>query len=118
VKQAVYARQNVYAAGARPFGGERDPHVLNAATASVVDEGEAVYLETELPEEFDRARVGVVTGADLERVRFADADFEERDGSPAVIDVDLLGERKRPDQDFASGPVAGLASGTTRVRIW
>jgi hypothetical protein len=118
IKQAVYARENVYAGGARPFEGERDPVVLGAVTASVVDEGDAVYLETELPPEFGQALVGVVAGRDLERVRFADADFEERDGSPAVLDVDLLGERKQPGRKFAAGPVAGLAAGSARVRVW
>ena len=58
------------------------------------DEGEAVYLETQLPDAFARAMVGVVSGQDLERVRFVDANFEERDGAPAVMDVDLLGDRK------------------------
>ena len=40
--------------------------------------------------------MGVVTGADLPRPRLVDADFEERDGTPVVVDVDLLGERKEP----------------------
>jgi hypothetical protein len=35
-----------------------------------------------LPEDFDPARVGVVTGLDLGRVRFVDADDEQRDGTP------------------------------------
>jgi hypothetical protein len=118
MKQPVYAHENVYASGAQPFEGERDPILLGDATASVVDEGDAVYLETRMPPEFGRAVVGVVTGRDLERVRFADADFEERDGSPAVMDVDLLGERRRPDQKSAAGPVAGLEAGNARVRIW
>jgi len=118
VKQPVHARGNVYAAGARPFAGERDARVVDAATASVVEEGDAVYLVTELPEAFDQARLGAVTGRDLGRVRFPDAEFEEGDGRPAVMDVDLVGGRKRPDGRFAAGPVADLASGSGRVRIW
>jgi hypothetical protein len=118
VKQPVYARDNVYAAGGQPFEGERDPVLLDVATASVVDEGDAVYLETRMPPEFDRALVGVVTGHNLERVRFADADFEERDGSPAVMDVDLLGVRKRHDEKSSAGPVAGLSAGRARMRVW
>ena len=117
-KQPVYARANVYAAGARPFAGERDPILLGPATAAVIDEGDAVYLETRLPAEFGQAVVGVVTGRDLERVRLVDADFEERDGSPAVIDVDLLGAAKQHDQRFPAGPIVGLAAGAARVRVW
>jgi hypothetical protein len=118
VEQAVYARGNVYAAGARPFAGEDGPHVLGDATVNLTEDGDAVWLETELPSGFDQARMGPVSGRDLERVRFADADFEEPDGSPAVIDVDLVGERRRAGETAAAGPVAALASGTGRIRVW
>ncbi|MCZ7430003.1 right-handed parallel beta-helix repeat-containing protein [Micromonospora sp. WMMA1949] len=118
VRQPVYARANAYAAGARPFDGEREPRVLGAATATVVDDGDGVWLVTDLPGAFDEARVGVVTGRDLERVRCADADFEEPDGSPAVMDTDLTGAPRQPGRDGAVGPIAGLASGTRRTRVF
>jgi hypothetical protein len=116
VLQPVYAAGNVYAAGARPFDGELNPLVLDGGSASIVVDGDGVHLETDLPSEFDRSRIGVVTGADLPRVRFADADFEELDGSPVVLDVDLTGSR-RPAESSA-GPVGGLRSGVSRVRMW
>jgi hypothetical protein len=120
VKQPVFIHENVYAAGATPFEGERDALVLDGAgvSATAVDEADAVYLETRLPDEFDRARVGIVTGLSLERVRFVDADYEERDGSPAVLDVDLLGVRKESGQSYPAGPIATLTAGASRVRIW
>jgi len=115
VEQPVYARHNVYAAGARPFEGEDEPLVLETATAAVVDEGEEVYLEVDLPEDFANTRFAAVTGGDLPRVRLADADFEEPDGTPAVMDVDLTGERKATGP---AGPVASLHAGSSRVRVW
>ncbi|GID29332.1 right-handed parallel beta-helix repeat-containing protein [Paractinoplanes brasiliensis] len=118
VVQAVYAHSNVYAAGARPFDGETNPAVAPSATATVVEEDGAVYLVTELPAAFDETRLIPVTGRDLPRVRFADAEFEERDGTPAVLDVDLVGTRKAGDSRFPAGPLAGLASGESRTRIW
>jgi len=119
VKQPAYIRGNVYAAGARPSGSEQDAVVLGgAASVGIVEDGEGVYLQSQLPEDFDRARVGVVTGLDLERVRFADADYEEPDGSPAVIDIDLVGERKEEGQSYPAGPMVALTAGTARVRIW
>ncbi len=119
VKQPLYARDNVYAGGSRPSDGEPDAVVLDGeAAVEVEEEGDAVYLRARLPEGFDGARVGVVTGRDLERVRFVDADFEERDGSPVVIDVDLVGVRKEQGQTYAAGPVAALRAGTERVRVW
>jgi hypothetical protein len=118
VKQPVYARGNVYAAGAAPFAGEHDALVLSDATASVAVEGDAVYLETKLPVEFDGARLEPISGRDLERVRFADADFEEPDGTPAVMDVDVTGEHKQQDRPAAAGPIADLRSGSSRTRVW
>jgi hypothetical protein len=70
------------------------------------------------PEAFGSLRLGVVTGADLPRVRVADADYEERDGSPVEVDIDLLGECKEPGRDYPAGPIASLRAGKSRVRVW
>jgi hypothetical protein len=59
-----------------------------------------------------------VTGADLPRVRFADADFEEPDGSPVIAGTDLLGERKEPGHGYPAGPIASLGPGPSRIRVW
>jgi hypothetical protein len=118
VKQPVYARCNVYAAGAAPFAGETDALAVAAATASVVVEDDGVYLETKLPAEFDRVGLEPITGRDLERVRIADANFEEPDGTPAVMDVDVAGEHKQPGRRFAAGPIADLSAGSSRTQVW
>jgi hypothetical protein len=120
VKQAAYIHANAYLAGAQPFEREPDAVVLGgeAVSIAIVDEGDAVYLQTQLPAEFGQARAGNVTGRDLERVRFVDADYEEPDGSPAVMDVDLVGERKEPGCTYPVGPIASLAAGTSRLRVF
>ncbi|GAA2531715.1 right-handed parallel beta-helix repeat-containing protein [Winogradskya humida] len=118
VLQPVYARDNVHIAAARPFTGETGSHRLDNATVTVVEEDDVVYLQTELPAGFDRVRVSTVNGRDLPPVRFADAAFEEPDGSPAVIDVDLTGAHRPAGEPAAAGPVAALTSGTSRIRIW
>ncbi len=119
VKQPAYLRGNVYGPGASAFADETAALALTRDESfELADEGDEVYLEARLPADFGRARLGVVTGADLPRVRVADADFEERDGSPVAVDVDLLGERKRPGNDYPAGPVASLAPGTSRIRVW
>ena len=117
-RQPVYIRDNVYAAGAGAYDAERDGHVLDDAQVAVVEDGDEVYLETQLPEAFDAARVGLITGGDLERVRFVDAEFEEPDGSPARLDTDLVGNRKTGGQTYAAGPLTTLASGSARTRVW
>ncbi len=120
VPQPVYLRDNVYAAGAEAFEAEQGAVVLGDADVRVrvVDEGDNVYLEMRLPEAFDAARVPVITGRDLERVRFVDAEFEERDGSPAVLDVDLIGSRKTDERSYPAGPLAALSSGVSRTPLW
>jgi len=35
-----------------------------------------------------------------------------------VVDVDLAGERKDPGKDYPPGPLAALAPGESRTRIW
>ena len=47
-----------------------------------------------------------------------DAEFEEPDGSPARLDTDLVGDRKTGGQSYAAGPLATLASGSSRTRVW
>jgi hypothetical protein len=120
VKQPVYIHDNVYARGADSYEAEQHRLVLDDpdVEVSVIDDGEHVHLETRLPPAFDQARVGLVSGRDLERVRLADADFEERDGTPARPDTDLLGARKSGGQTYPAGPIATLASGTSRIRVW
>ena len=120
VKQPVYIRDNVYATGAAPYESEHAAVRLDGSDVrfAVVDEGDEVYLESSLPDDFDRARIGLITGLELERVRFADAEFEERDGTPARLDADLVGSRKSDDETYPAGPIAGLASGSSRIRVW
>lgn len=118
VQQPVYASGNVFAAGARPYAGERNPVVLDGGSVTVVADGDEIYLETDLPAAFADARVGLVGGRDLPRVRFADADFEEPDGTPAVLDRDLTGQIKTAGSEYAVGPVAGLGTGRSRTRVW
>jgi hypothetical protein len=119
VKQPVHIRDNVYAGGAKPFEAEKGATVLSGdVVATVVDEGSEVYLESRLPAEFDNARLGVITGSDLERVRFVDAEFEERDGSPAVLATDLVGVDKASHGSYPAGPITALASDVARTRVW
>ncbi len=119
VKQPVYLHDNVYLPGAAAFDSETDALTLpGPASVRVVEDGDEVHLETEVPAGFASRTLPTVTGLDLGRVRFADASFEERDGSPAVIDTDLVGARKESTQAYPAGPLAALPEGKSRVRVW
>ena len=119
LKQPAYLRDNVYAPGASAFADEASALTLTQDVSfAVTDEGDEVYLEARLPAAFGGTRLSVVTGADLPRVRIADADFEERDGTPAALDVDLLGSRKDRACSYPAGPIATLTPGDFRIRVW
>ena len=62
--------------------------------------------------------VAVTTGTDLEPARIVDAEFEEPDGTPALPIVDLTGIVKTLHALYPAGPLATLASGASRTRVW
>jgi hypothetical protein len=118
-KQAVYIDNNAYAGIAAPFEKENGAVVSSAAASAVlVEDGDAVYLETSLPAEVVDGIHAVVTGADLGRVRIVDAAYENPDGSPVVADTDLLGAAKTAGTTYPAGPLAALPAGESRIRVW
>jgi hypothetical protein len=119
VKQPAYIHHNAYANGATPYEGETDAVVVaEPVSFSVVEDGAQVLLEMELPEPLTAPLISPVTSGDLPRPRFADADFEEVDGSPVALHTDLLGNRKELGAAYPAGPLATLSGGSTRIRVW
>ncbi len=119
VKQPVYLRDNAYGPGAAAYGNESGAIRLTERTeAAVLEEGDAVYLEVDLPSSFDRSHRPPVTGEELPPVRFVGAEFEERDGTPARTDTDLVGAHKSAGEAYPAGPLAALPAGPGRVRVW
>jgi hypothetical protein len=118
-KQPAYIHHNAYANGATPYEFDKDAVFLgDSACFSVVEEGEEVHLEIDLPEVAAAGLFGPVTTDDLPPVRFVGTDFEGPDGSPVVLDTDLLGDRKEHGTAYPSGPLATLPIGPRRVRVW
>jgi hypothetical protein len=119
VKQPAYIHYNAYANGATPYEGETDAVVVQEPVSfSVVDDGAQVHLEVELPEPLAAALIAPVSSGDLPRVRLADADFEEPDGSPLALHTDLLGTRKESGAAYPPGPLSTLSGGSARIRVW
>ncbi len=120
VKQPVYMRGNVYSLGAQSYGGETSAIRLTdpGVRIAIVADGDSVFLDAQLPPEFDDRLSRVVTQADLPAVRFVGADFEHPDGTPVVLDVDLVGDLKHANESYAAGPLGSLRSGTSRTRVW
>ncbi len=117
-EQPLYASGNVYLNGAEAFDRETgnfcdknfDPKV------KVVEDNGAVYLEIDLPEEALTLPTRLHSTQTLGTVRIADAVFENPDGSPLAIDVDLNGV-KRAERPTV-GPLEGLKAGFNRMKVW
>jgi hypothetical protein len=119
VKQPAYIHHNAYANGATPYEEETDAVVVQERVSlSVVDEGAEVYVEIELPQPLTAAVISPITTGELPRVRLADADFEEPDGSPVALHTDLVGNRKEQGAAYPAGPLSTLSGGSARIRVW
>ncbi|MDR0284699.1 MAG: right-handed parallel beta-helix repeat-containing protein [Propionibacteriaceae bacterium] len=118
VRQPVYIHSNTYAAGAAPYEGERDATILEGeASVRVTVDTDGVWLDASLPPGFATATAPAVSGADLPRVRFADAEFEDPDGHPARLGTDLVGAPKTVGTAYPAGPLVSLTPGVTRTRL-
>ena len=99
--------------------GRRGRRRCRPASLTVEDTGDEVYVELDLPAALLTARVGVTSGRDLPPVRLVSAEFEEPDGTPVAIDVDLLGQRKDERDEYPVGPFAELPDAApVRLRVW
>lgn len=117
VKQPVYISNNVYLQGAEAFNRECGAVTLPEwdAEVSIEYENETVILNITLPEEAFTQKGELITTEILGTPRITESGYENRDGSPLVIDHDLLGD-KRPRFPMY-GPVQNLKAGKNRVRV-
>lgn len=117
VEQPVYINQNAYLNGALPFDREEE-NLVSAFNPEIKisEEGNDVYLEITLPDEFEGIQGGVHSTQTLERVRLTDVEFENPDGSDVVINKDLLGQVK--ESKTVLGPLANLKSGKNKIKVW
>src|SRR5699024_10927717 len=118
VEQPVYINLNAYFKGAKAFNKEnknvKSPHF--DPKLKIEEEGNEVYLSCELPEDFEDMLGDVQTTHTLYRVRIADADFENPDGSEVALDTDYLGKQRLTKSVL--GPIAALKKGGNRIKIW
>lgn len=118
VNQPVYINNNVYYAGAQPFDKE-DTNVVDEAfqpNLQVTIQGDAVSVSCRLPEDFEAFTAAVKSTATLPRVRIADADFENPDGSDLVLDTDYFGVKR--EEMSVPGPIAAFRGGENHLKVW
>lgn len=118
VEQPVYVNGNAYFKGAEAFRTEKsffkdasfDPKV------KIVEDGDKVFLEMELPSDLQAPKTQIVTTEMLGKVRMVDTIFDDPEGGRIRVDCDLVG-RQRCEEPTV-GPIEGLKPGSNRVRVW
>ncbi|MFP3043106.1 right-handed parallel beta-helix repeat-containing protein [Treponema primitia] len=117
-KQYVYINDNAYLGAAKAYNREENPVVDPGfdPKVSIIEEGAQVLLSIELPVSIDKINGKIIDTGILGRVRIADANFENPDGSELVVDTDLLDEVRR--NGTIIGPIAALKNGANRIRVW
>ncbi|WP_440898038.1 right-handed parallel beta-helix repeat-containing protein [Amphibacillus sp. Q70] len=118
VEQPVYINRNAYLNGAEAYESEEDNWIDAKFDPQfeIVDQGDEVFLSCDLPASFDDMFGQVQSTVSLTRVRIADAEFENPDGSNLVIDKDLLDEKRA--EESTVGPISTLKKGKNYIKIW
>ena len=117
VEQPVYINDNAYFNGATPFEREETNLVSDYNPEfALIEEGDEVYLEITLPENFEEIKGDVHSTLTLGRVRLTDVEFEKPHGGELVLNTDLLGEEK--SGETVLGPLANLKPDKNRIKVW
>jgi hypothetical protein len=113
----VQAAGNVYCHEARPYAKETKPVVLTTfdLNASVVEEGDRVFLQWSAPPELKQAATVLVTTELLGKAAVPELPYENADGSPLRLDRDYTGA-KRDAGHPTPGPFEN--TGQARMRVW
>lgn len=118
VEQPVYINNNMYLNRALPFDKEENKVVLDEFNPEVqiIEDGDQVFLSCNLPKEWADLSTQILDSKALKRVRMAGLDFENPDGSEVTLDVDYFNNKRA--KESAIGPIAQLAAGPNRIKVW
>ncbi|MDE7327995.1 MAG: right-handed parallel beta-helix repeat-containing protein [Lachnospiraceae bacterium] len=117
-KQPAYIHRNLYLKGAKAFEKEDDAVCLTDWEPDVcveMEDGETVLTIT-LPKEVENTQGNVaLDSAMLGNPRITEAGYENPDGSPLVVDVDLQG--REYGESVQAGPLQCLRAGKNVVKL-
>lgn len=114
----VTADGNVYLNGAQPFPGEENFIVLETnPRISVLDEGGKVTLRFNFDKKINSLETRIVTTGLLGKAIVPNLPFENRDGTPVIIDFDYF-RNKRKSGSPAPGPFEKLQTGENKINVW
>lgn len=115
-KQPAYMSGNYYADGVPAY--ERDKNSVctnSAANAKISVEEDGLYLEMNIDECFNDVKTEIITTQKLGMPRITEALFENPDGTPIILDTDILGNKR--GEAPTAGAIEGISAGRVRIKI-
>jgi alpha-N-arabinofuranosidase len=116
----LFMEDNVYLDGARASKHEKNPMVEKRFDPAlmVVEKADGVYLEGAFETAWADGRTRKVVGTErLGKALVPDLPYENRDGSPLIVDADYLGAKRNVANPFP-GPFELSHGGKQTLKVW
>lgn len=116
-KQPVYIAGNFLTDGVSKFDRDLTSIRNDAKTeACIVTEEDGIYLEMIVDASFKEMHTEVIDTKKLGVPRLTEVPYENPDGTPITIDLDLFGNKRSDDP--TPGPIEGLETGKVKILLW
>jgi len=116
VPQPVWIEGNAYSGYATPFRAEKDPILADGMCAEISGKQGEWILTVTVPDAVASAACTPVTTERLGAPRITEEGYENPDGTPVDLTLDLLGKRR--EGNVIPGPFATLRTGKQSFVIW
>lgn len=116
VPQPVWVEQNAYSGHAKPFRKENSPILTDGMAASIEEKSGEWTLTLRVPEAVVTADCKTVNTARLGTPRIIEAQYENPDGTPVELSLDLCGVPR--GKRSIPGPIAELSEGINKITVW
>jgi hypothetical protein len=114
----MFVDGNVYLNSARKFSKEKNFLEIKTNPEIQIEEKEnGIFLSINLDEKILKMQNQMVTTEILGKAVIPNAAFENRDGSPLVIDSDFFG-KKRNTKNPTAGPFEKPQKGNLSIKVW
>lgn len=117
VEQPVMIQNNAYFNNAPHYKGEQHCYdSSNSMDVKFIEQDEKLLIEFRIDDKFLKFMNPIVTTKDLGTTRISEGSYDNLDGSPLCISMDMLdyecGEKRY------CGPLQQICCGTNQIRLW
>jgi len=118
-KLPIYVGNNLYYNGAVPYRDETGSVVRETSDPGIEiqEEEDSIYLQITFDNALQQVESKTVTSESLGTPVMVRHRYENRDGTPFILDRDLFGNKREPENPTV-GPFESPDSGITRIKVW